>query len=143
MKKIIALTVVLLAFTTNIFAQDGHSCCQAKSDKKTEKSCHVDDGSNTTPNTKIATKDINVTLKVQGKCDMCKANIENAAKSVDGVSAATWNAKKKELSLAFNSEQTDIDAISKAIAFVGYDTEKDKADKKTYDALPGCCKYRR
>ncbi|MPN30496.1 hypothetical protein SDC9_177967 [bioreactor metagenome] len=73
---------------------------------------------------------------------MCKENIEKAAKSVDGVSMAEWNAEKKELHLHFDAQKTSLDAVSKAIAKVGYDTDKDKADQATYDALPACCKYR-
>ncbi|WP_298652920.1 heavy-metal-associated domain-containing protein [uncultured Proteiniphilum sp.] len=81
-------------------------------------------------------------LGVQGLCEICKENIETAAKSVDGVSTAEWDLDKKELHLHFNPQQTNIDAISKAIARVGYDTDRDKADQATYDALPACCKYR-
>lgn len=81
-------------------------------------------------------------LKVQGSCDMCKARIEKAALGVKGVSSATWDSKKKELHLNYDSKTTTLEAISKAIAKVGHDTEKDKADDKVYNALPGCCKYR-
>lgn len=81
-------------------------------------------------------------LTVEGNCEMCKERIEKAALSVNGVSSATWNATDKMLHLNFASGKTNLSAISKAIAKVGHDTEKDKADKKVYDALPGCCKYR-
>ena len=91
---------------------------------------------------RTAQHDEHAVLGVQGLCEMCKKNIETAAKSVDGVSSAEWNAEKKELHLHFNPQQTTIDAVSKAIASVGYDTDKDKADQGTYDALPACCKYR-
>lgn len=86
--------------------------------------------------------DEHAVLGVQGLCGMCKENIETAAKSVDGVSVAEWDLDKKELHLHFDPQQTNIDAISKAIAQVGYDTDKDKADQATYDALPACCKYK-
>ena len=81
-------------------------------------------------------------LGVQGLCEMCKENIETAAKTVDGVSSAEWDLEKKELHLHFNPQQTNVDAISKAIARVGYDTDREKADQAAYDALPACCKYR-
>ncbi|WP_042368972.1 efflux RND transporter periplasmic adaptor subunit [Bacteroides neonati] len=81
-------------------------------------------------------------LTVEGNCEMCKERIEKAALSVNGVSSATWNATDKMLHLNFASGKTNLSAISKAIAKAGHDTEKDKADKKVYDALPGCCKYR-
>ena len=87
-------------------------------------------------------KDAHAMLKVEGRCDMCKKRIETAALSVEGVSSAIWDKKTKELHLNFDEKKTSIEAISKAIAKVGHDTEKDKTDKKTYNALPGCCKYR-
>ncbi|MDR2815449.1 MAG: cation transporter [Proteiniphilum sp.] len=86
--------------------------------------------------------DEHAVLEVQGLCEMCKGKIEAAAKSVEGVSVAVWDLDKKEIHLHFNPQQTNIDAISKAIAGVGYDTGRDKAEQATYDALPACCKYR-
>lgn len=82
-------------------------------------------------------------IHVKGNCDTCKTRIEKAAKGVDGVLSADWNVKSKMLHLNFNPAKTSIDAISKAIAKVGHDTELYKADQKTYDALPACCKYRK
>ncbi len=80
---------------------------------------------------------------VKGNCDTCKARIEKAAKGVKGVLSTDWNAKSKMLHLNFDAGKTSIDAISKAIAKVGHDTELYKADQKPYDALPACCKYRK
>jgi Cu(I)/Ag(I) efflux system membrane fusion protein len=82
------------------------------------------------------------TLGVQGSCDMCKAKIETAALGVEGVTSASWDKEKKQAHLAFDSSKTSVDAISKAIAQAGYDTDKDKSADKTYNALPECCKYR-
>jgi Cu(I)/Ag(I) efflux system membrane fusion protein len=82
------------------------------------------------------------TLKVQGVCEMCKDRIEKAAKSVEGVSEASWNVETKELQLSFDASKTSLEAVSQAIAKAGHDTEKDKASDEAYDALPGCCKYR-
>jgi Cu(I)/Ag(I) efflux system membrane fusion protein len=73
---------------------------------------------------------------------MCKSRIEKAAKAVKGVSTAEWNKETKVLQLDFDPAQTNLDAISKAVAKVGHDTNKDKASQAVYDALPGCCKYR-
>lgn len=82
-------------------------------------------------------------LKVEGNCEMCKERIEKAAMGVQGVSSAMWQSSDKVLHINFAPSQTNLAAISKAIAKVGHDTEKDKADRKVYDALPGCCKYRK
>jgi copper chaperone CopZ len=82
------------------------------------------------------------TIKVQGNCGMCKAKIEKAAK-VDGVSKAEWNQDTKKLTIVYDPGKVTADAIQKKIAAVGYDTEKYKADDKTYKGLPACCQYKR
>lgn len=79
---------------------------------------------------------------VKGKCEMCKDRIETAAKSVNGVLSASWDQDKQMIHLQFNPQETSVDAISKAIAKVGHDTDKYKASKKVYDNLPECCRYR-
>jgi Cu(I)/Ag(I) efflux system membrane fusion protein len=81
-------------------------------------------------------------LTVQGLCDMCKERIETAAKSVVGVSSASWDGETKTLHLNFDGSKTSPDAISQVIAKVGHDTEKYKASDEVYNALPDCCKYR-
>ena len=81
------------------------------------------------------------TLKVSGNCDMCKSRIEKAAK-IDGVSTAAWDTKSKVLSVTYDPAKTNIDQVGKKVATAGHDTEKAKADDKTYSSLPGCCKYR-
>jgi len=82
------------------------------------------------------------TLQVSGKCDMCKARIEKAAK-LDGVSKAEWNLKNKILTVTFDSAKTNMDMIAKNVAAVGHDNSKVKASDKAYNALDGCCKYDR
>jgi periplasmic mercuric ion binding protein len=83
------------------------------------------------------------TFKVYGKCGLCKARIEGAAKSIDGVAKADWNMKTEMLAVTYNPSKTNETSISKAIAKVGHDTQFDKADDSTYTGLPGCCKYDR
>lgn len=82
-------------------------------------------------------------IKVYGNCGQCKTRIEKAAKSVDGVSQATWNEKNEILTVTFDSAKTTTMKIEDAIAKVGHDTENMKATDKAYNALPGCCKYDR
>ncbi len=82
-------------------------------------------------------------IKVLGKCGMCKARIETAAKSVDGVSAADWNQESQLLSVSYDETKTDTKKIQSEIAKAGHDTELYKASDKAYDNLPGCCKYDR
>lgn len=82
-------------------------------------------------------------FSVSGNCDMCKERIEKAAKSVGGVKSATWDEKTKKINVEFDSMKTDLNNIQKAIAKAGHDTEKYKADDKTYESLPKCCHYRK
>ena len=82
-------------------------------------------------------------INVQGLCEMCKERIEKAAKEIGGVSSASWDQKAKQLHLNFDPTKTNLDAISKAVAKAGHDTDKYKADKAVYDTLPDCCKYRK
>ncbi|MDR3706063.1 MAG: ATPase [Paludibacteraceae bacterium] len=82
------------------------------------------------------------TLKVSGNCGTCKARIEKAA-STAGATKADWNSSKQVLTVSFDSKKTSLDKIAKQIAAVGHDNEKYKATDKTYQALPGCCQYKR
>jgi len=85
----------------------------------------------------------NSTFGVSGNCDLCKERIEKAAKSVNGVSSAVWDVKTKKIQVEFNATRTNPDAIQKAIAKVGHDTEKFKATNEAYNKLPECCLYRK
>lgn len=80
---------------------------------------------------------------VSGNCEMCKARIEKAAKSVAGVVSATWSPKDQLLHLNFDKTKTNQRKVSQAIAAAGHDTQLDQASDKTYDALPSCCLYSR
>jgi Cu(I)/Ag(I) efflux system membrane fusion protein len=91
---------------------------------------------------KTEAKGTQATLTVQGKCGMCKTRIEKAAKSVTGVTSAQWNGETKALTFTYDEKKTSPDAVGKAVAKVGHDTDKYKAEDKVYNALPGCCKYR-
>jgi copper chaperone CopZ len=81
-------------------------------------------------------------FKVWGKCESCKARIENAAKA-QGAASASWDQESMMLTVTFNPQKTNSDEIQKKIASVGHDTEKYKAPADVYDKLPSCCKYDR
>ncbi len=83
-----------------------------------------------------------ITFKVWGNCEMCKARIENALK-IKGVKKGEWNVDTKIASVTFDIHTIKSDAIHKAIAAVGYDTEQVRAQDKMYKKLPGCCQYDR
>lgn len=82
-------------------------------------------------------------IKVSGNCGMCETRIEKAALAVPGVSKADWDKTTKDLTVVFDASKASVDKIEVAVAKVGHDTPKYKADAKTYEALPGCCHYDR
>jgi Cu(I)/Ag(I) efflux system membrane fusion protein len=87
-----------------------------------------------------ATQSKHTMVKVAGNCGMCQERIEEAALSVEGVSSAKWDKDTKMLHLNYGGKAT-VDAVEKAIATVGHDTENHKADDAVYDKLHGCCQY--
>lgn len=91
----------------------------------------------------VQAKTVKKTFTVGGKCEMCKARIQKAAKGVPGVVTAGWNVKTQKCSVVFDDKKTSLDKIEKAIAAAGHDTDKFKATAATYNKLPGCCKYRK
>jgi Cu(I)/Ag(I) efflux system membrane fusion protein len=78
---------------------------------------------------------------VSGNCGMCKDRIEAAALTVKGVNEANWDDKTKILEIEYLAN-IDIIKVHQAIAKVGHDTKKVKAEDSIYNALPGCCLYR-
>jgi hypothetical protein len=80
-------------------------------------------------------------FKVYGLCGMCKERIENAA-LIKGVKFAEWNRETDILKVVFNPQKVKLEDIHIAIAAVGHDTDKVKADNTVYQKLPKCCAYR-
>jgi hypothetical protein len=78
---------------------------------------------------------------VNGKCGMCKKNIEKAALG-SGVKTASWDKEKQVLEVEYESTAVDISKVKKAIADAGYDNDAFAATEAVYSALPDCCKYR-
>ena len=129
MKRLIYLMIaVAMAVAVN-------ACSKTVSDKKTETPPEV-------PAMETESTVIHAHLAVSGSCEMCKERIESAAKAVKGVTSAEWNGEEQQLHLNFDTAETSLEAIGKALARAGHDTEPDKASDDVYDALSGCCKYR-
>jgi Cu(I)/Ag(I) efflux system membrane fusion protein len=116
--------------------------CLAANNACTNANKNASDQQETAISFEAATPGIPAVLNVQGACEMCKERIEQAAKGVEGVTAASWDADAKQLLFTYDTEKTSCEVVSKAIAVAGYDTELDKADDETYNALPPCCQYR-
>ena len=81
------------------------------------------------------------TFTVYGKCDMCKARIEQAALSVKGVKSATWDKETKQLHV-YLKLSGKIENVYLAVGNAGHDTDEFKVADNKYSNLPECCKYR-
>mgnify|MGYP002624834944 CR=1 FL=1 len=87
-------------------------------------------------------KTVKTTVEVKGNCGMCQKRIESTAMGVKGVTSARWNKENGKLSLVYDNKKTTVAKVQQALAAVGHDSGKYKADQAVYDKLPGCCKYR-
>ena len=74
------------------------------------------------------------------QCDMCKERIETYLKRYDGVTSVNVNVKKKETTVKYLTDRTNIEQIKTAIANAGYDEDDVPANPEAYKALPKCCK---
>ena len=88
-------------------------------------------------------KNAKFATEISGNCDHCKQRIEKTALSVSGVKSADWNVDTKKLTVIINEEKTSLNAVKKAIAAAGHDSDTDKTTEQTYNALPQCCQYER
>ena len=89
----------------------------------------------------IAQKDT-VFIWVDGLCGMCKNRIEKEAIKVEGVGAVNYNVYNNILSVVPSSASFNNNTLQMAIAGIGHDTEKYKADSLIYESLHECCHYR-
>lgn len=80
-------------------------------------------------------------ISVDGACDDCKDRIENAA-DIKGVKLCNWSPDTKKAVVTYDEAKVSVEAIEKAIAAKGYDTEHFKGDDSAYKKLPKCCQYR-
>lgn len=81
-------------------------------------------------------------FKVYGNCGMCEKRIEKAA-AIDGVSEAQWDVETRMLTVRFDMNKVKPKQIHAAIAAVGHDTDKVRAEDAVYNKLHGCCQYER
>ncbi len=74
------------------------------------------------------------------QCDMCKKNIETYLKRYDGIGYINVNVKRKETTVKYLTDRTNIEIIKTAIANAGYDADDIAANPDSYKQLPKCCK---
>ena len=74
------------------------------------------------------------------QCDMCKERIETYLKRYDGVIYINVNVKRKETTVKYLTDRTNIENIKTAIANAGYEADDIPANTESYKQLPKCCK---
>ncbi len=76
----------------------------------------------------------------QAQCDSCKSRIELYVARQYGVTGITVNVKKKNATVTWLTDRTDIEQIKTHIANCGFDADDVTADERSYKRLPQCCK---
>ncbi len=99
-------------------------------------------GMNMNQNSKMAIPPRTESLKVWGKCGMCKERIEKIALA-SGAESADWDSKTKSLKVVYNPGSSNLEYISDKLAKAGHDTGIKSAKDKAYMRLPECCRYER
>lgn len=74
------------------------------------------------------------------QCDVCKANLEEYLKRIDGVTFVNVIPRRKEVTVKFLTDRTNIEMIKTSIANAGYDAAEIAANPESYKMLPKCCK---
>lgn len=73
------------------------------------------------------------------QCETCARKITKTAKAVAGVENVSVDVDKKQATVSYIGS-TDIHAVEKAIAKVGYTANNETRNADGYAKLPGCCK---
>lgn len=129
--KILTIMTGIIVLSTTVSAQHDHSSMGSSPNMNMNHN-----------STMIMLPPKTETLKVWGKCEMCKARIEKIALA-SSVSSADWNVKTKVLTVVYDPYRSNLNSISDKLAKAGHDTGLRSAKDKAYNALPECCKYER
>lgn len=73
-------------------------------------------------------------------CETCDQKLKTEIKKINGVKMYELNEQKMTLTVYYNGEKTDLNAIRTAITKMGYDADEMKADSTAYEMLDECCK---
>jgi copper chaperone CopZ len=73
-------------------------------------------------------------------CEDCKTRIETYLKRYDGVTYVMVNWRRKETTVKYLTDRTNIEEIKTAIANAGYDADDVTANEDSYKRLPKTCK---
>jgi periplasmic mercuric ion binding protein len=74
------------------------------------------------------------------QCEMCKKKIEDVMKRYDGIMTVNVNVRKKETTVKYITDRTNVEIIKAGIANAGYDANEIAANPDVYKTLPKCCR---
>ena len=80
------------------------------------------------------------TIQTSAECGSCKTRLEETLNYTKGVKFAELNLADKKLTVGYNPKKISLDDIRKIISETGYDADKVKANPKSVEKLPACCK---
>jgi copper chaperone CopZ len=84
-----------------------------------------------------------ITVKISTpavQCEECKVRVENYLKYEEGVTKVVADFRKKQTTITYLADRTNIENIKTAIANAGFDADDVKAEDGAYKKLPPCCK---
>jgi mercuric ion binding protein len=80
-----------------------------------------------------------VNIKTSAVCASCKARIEKALTSAEGVEAAILNLNNKQVKVKYDPAKTSPEKLREVVVNTGYNADDVKANEEAYHKLPGCC----
>lgn len=81
-----------------------------------------------------------VNIQTSAVCGSCKARIEKALASAEGVEAAVLNLNSKKVKVKYDPAKTTPEKLREVVASTGYSADDVKANEEAFNKLPGCCK---
>ena len=81
-----------------------------------------------------------VVIQTSAECGSCKTRLEDVLNYTKGVKFAELNLEDKKVTVGYNPKKISLDEIRKIISETGYDADDLKANPKSVEKLPACCK---
>ncbi len=73
-------------------------------------------------------------------CETCGKNFEANLYKINGLKMYELDEKNMTITVYYNGQKTNLQAIKTAISKLGYDADEVKADTEAYAKLDGCCR---
>ncbi|HEX9979622.1 MAG TPA: cation transporter [Flavobacterium sp.] len=74
------------------------------------------------------------------ECETCGKQFNAGLLKINGVKMVEVDETDMTITVYYNPQKTELQAIKTAIAKSGYDADELKADPDAYEKLDGCCK---